>query len=150
MLPDEKAFRYSFFKSGTNLFRQGDRSREIFILKKGAVTITVDRQLVGLINTPDSILGEMAYLLDIPRTATVEAVEDSEFIVIPGRSLYGAIMKKPDIGIDFLKTLTRRLANTTRYATRLEREVISLRGELRKLRGIGEDYAPSLGAKRHR
>lgn len=109
-LPGEERFKYSFYRSGTRVFSQGDSGSDIYILKKGSVTVSVDNQIVGLINTPNAIIGEMAYFLDIPRTATIEAVEDSQFIVIPGQYLYETILKKPEIGIELLKTVIRRLS----------------------------------------
>jgi CRP/FNR family cyclic AMP-dependent transcriptional regulator len=137
-IPDEKLFRYSFHKAGTRVFNQGDTGTHIYILKKGAVTVKVDDQIVGLINTPNIIIGEMAYFLGIPRTATIEAIEDCEFIVIPGEQLYQHVMKKPELGIDLLKILSRRLANTTKYATRLERDIIEYRNKIRSLQGLEE------------
>jgi CRP-like cAMP-binding protein len=137
-IPDEKLFRYSFHKAGSRIFSQGSDGTEMYILKKGAVTVTVDDRIVGLINTPDTIIGEMAYFLKIPRTATIEAIEDSEFTVIPGEHLYQHVLKRPDLGIKLLKILSRRLANTTKYATRLEKEVNEYRNEIRRLQGLEE------------
>lgn len=134
-IPDEKLFKYSFYRAGTKIFSQGESGTDIYVLKKGAVTVSVDGQLVGLINTPNTIIGEMAYFLGLKRTATVEAVEDSEFIVIPGDYLYDTILKKPEFGIQLLKILVNRLANTTKYVSRLEQEIEELRDQLRKLQG---------------
>jgi len=143
-IPSEKLFKYSFHRSGTRVFNQGDTETDIYILKKGAVTVIVDDQIVGLINTPGTIIGEMAYFLGIPRTASVEATEDSEFIVIPGEQLYRHVLKQPKLGIDLLKILSQRLANTTKYATRLEKEVIEYRNELRSMQGLDELKQQSL------
>jgi len=142
---DGKYFKYSFFKAGTKIFEQGDKGTDIYILKKGAVTVSVDRKIVGLINTPDTIIGEMAYFLKLKRTATIETVEDSEFIVIPGEYLYQAIMKKPELGIELLKILAARLANTTRYAITLEKEVAQYRDRLRELEGVQGSEEKTLG-----
>ena len=143
-IPSEKLFRYSFHKSGTRVFNQGDTETDIYILKKGAVTVIVDDQIVGLISTPGTIIGEMAYFLNIPRTASIEATEDSEFIVIPGEQLYQHVLKQPKLGIDLLKILSRRLANTTKYAIRLEKEVNEYRNELRSMQGLEEIKQQSL------
>jgi CRP-like cAMP-binding protein len=143
-IPGEKLFRYSFHKSGTRVFNQGDTETDIYILKKGAVTVIVDDQIVGLVNTPGTIIGEMAYFLGIPRTASVEATEDCEFVVIPGEQLYQHVLKQPELGIDLLKILSHRLANTTKYATRLEKEVIAYRNELRSMQGLEELKQQSL------
>jgi len=140
---EKKHYKYSFFKAGTKIFNQGDRGTDIYILKKGAVTVIVDDQIVGLINTPETIIGEMAYFLNLYRTASVEAVEDSEFIIISGEYLYETVMKKPKIGIDLIKILSARLAKTTKHLTHLEHEIIDYRNELRTLKGIAGEMKPS-------
>jgi len=142
-LPDNKIFKYSFYKAGTRIFNQGDRSTDIYILKKGAVTVIVDNQMVGLINTPNTFIGEMAYFLGIQRTAAIETIEDSEFIIIPADYLYENVLKNPEIGIELIQILSRRLTNTTKYATRLERDLISSRAEIRQLKGIKEEKKPT-------
>ena len=141
---DKKPFKYSFFKAGTRIFNQGDKGTDIYILKRGAVTVMVDNQIIGLINTPDTIIGEMAFLLHLNRTASVEAIEDCEFIVLSGDYLLETVMKRPQIGIDLLKILIGRLAKTTKYATKLENEIAQYRDELRKLKGLKEEKKPSI------
>lgn len=141
---DKKPFKYSFFKAGTRIFNQGDKGTDIYILKRGAVTVIVDNQIVGLIHTPDTIIGEMAYFLGLNRTASVETIEDCEFIVLSGDHLIKTVMKKPQIGIELLKILIGRLAKTTKYATRLESEIAQYRDELRKLKGLKEEKKPSI------
>ncbi len=144
MLPNDKLLKHSFYKAGNTVFNQGDGGKDIYILKSGAVTVKVDGQIMGLINTPGTIIGEMAYFLGNPRTATVEAIEDSEFSVITGDLLQETLLKFPEIAIDLLKILSERLANTTKYATRLERDIIIYRNELRKGKGLKEDKKPTV------
>ncbi len=138
-VPDEELYKYSFYKAGSKIVVQGDRGTDIYILKKGAVTVSVDDQIVGLINTPNTIFGEMSYFLGVNRTATIEAVEDSEVIVIPGKSLYNLVFKRPELGIDLLKILSHRLKMTTKYTTRLEKDIIEYRNELRELKDLDEE-----------
>ena len=144
ILPDDKLLRHSFYKCGNTVFNQGDKGKDIYILKTGAVTVKVDGQIMGLINTPGTIIGEMAYFLGNDRTATVEAIEDSEFSVITGDHLQETLLKHPEIAIDLLKILLERLANTTKFATRLERDIIIYRNELRKAKGLKEDMKPTV------
>jgi CRP-like cAMP-binding protein len=144
MLPDDKLLKHSFYKAGNTVFNQGDKGKDIYILKTGAVTVKVDGQIMGLINTPGTIIGEMAYFLGNQRTATVEAIEDAEFSVITGDYLQETLMKNPEIAIDLLKILSERLANTTKFATRLERDIVNYRNELRKGQGLKEDKKPTV------
>jgi CRP-like cAMP-binding protein len=149
MLPNDKLLKHSFYKSGNTVFNQGDGGKDIFILKTGAVTVKVDGQIMGLINTPGTIIGEMAYFLGNQRTATVEAIEDAEFSVITGDHLQETLLRHPEIAIDLLKILSERLANTTKYATRLERDIIIYRNELRKGKGLKEDKKPTVLEELH-
>ena len=135
-IPDEELYKYSFYRAGTKIVNQGDKRTDIFILKRGAVTVSVDGQIMRLINTPNTVFGEMSFFLGVSRTATIEAVEDSEVVVIPGEKLYKLVFEKPDIGIALLKILSDRLKNTTKYATRLEKEIIEYRDELRRLKDL--------------
>ncbi len=138
-IPDEDIYRYSFYKAGSKIVLQGEKKDNIFILRRGAVTVVVDDQIVGLINTPNTVFGEMSFFLGVERTATIEAVEDSEVVVIPGETLFKIVYKKPEIGIELLKILSGRLKTTTKYATRLEREINGYRDELRRLQDLKEE-----------
>ncbi len=143
-IPDEEIYRYSFYKAGSKIVRQGEKKDDIFILRRGAVTVLVDDQIVGLINTPNTVFGEISYFLGVERTATIEAVEDSEVVVIPGETLFNIVYKKPEIGIELLKILSGRLKATTKYATRLEREITGYRNELRRLQDLTEEKVSSV------
>jgi CRP-like cAMP-binding protein len=138
-IPDDELFKYSFYKAGSKIVQQGDKGDDIFILKRGAVTVLVDNQIVGLIDTPDTVFGEMSYFLGVDRTATIEAAEDSEVVVISGETLFNLMFEKPEIGIELMKLLSDRLKKTTRYATRLEREIIEYRNELRRAQDLEEE-----------
>jgi CRP-like cAMP-binding protein len=142
-LPEEHRMKYSYFKGGTSIFHQGDDGTDIYVLKKGAVTVIVDNQIMGLINTANTIIGEMAYFLGLKRTASIEAIEDCEFLVIPGDLLYETVLKNPEIGIELIKILSVRLANTTKFATKLENDIGDYRNELRKLNALKDDKRPT-------
>ena len=58
--------------------------------------------------------------------------------MIPGEQLYRHVLKRPELGIDLLKILSQRLANTTKYAIQLEKEVIDYRNKLRSMQGLEE------------
>jgi CRP-like cAMP-binding protein len=135
----QEPYRYSYFKAGSRLFNQGETGKDIYILKKGAVTVIVDNQIVGLINTPNTIIGEMAYFLGFKRTASIEAIEDSDCMIISGEYLNETVLKNPKIGLELLKILAERLAKTTKYASKLERDIVKYRNAIRKIKGLKEE-----------
>ncbi|MCK5569902.1 MAG: Crp/Fnr family transcriptional regulator, partial [Spirochaetes bacterium] len=98
--------------------------------------------IIGLINTPNSIIGEMSYFLGVKRTASIKAVEDSEFMIISGETFNDAILKNPKVGIELIRILSERLEKTTKYATKLENDITRYRNEIRKIKGQKEEKKP--------
>src|SRR5512142_697576 len=73
------------FPAGTVLFSEGDKGEEMYILQSGKVKISkkirgVDKTLATL--EKGEFFGEMAILNDKPRSASAEAIEDSDMLVI--------------------------------------------------------------------
>jgi membrane protein len=71
--------RYAdYYAKGSVIFNQGDESCDIYFVYKGRVDIFIENveAPVGFVTEGD-IVGEMAYLLEIPRTATAVAAENS-------------------------------------------------------------------------
>jgi len=70
---------------GTVIFEQGDTGYCAYMLLRGRVEISVmrgGRPLVLAVRGPGEIVGEMAIIDDLPRSATVRAVEDCELLLI--------------------------------------------------------------------
>lgn len=83
-------------KEGDVLFREGDTGAEIFIIESGKIRITkqADGKRVVLAELgPGESVGEMAILLSKPRTATAEAITDSELISVNKDNLYEVYFK---------------------------------------------------------
>ena len=56
-----------------------------------------------------SVLGEMALLDDLPRSATVTAIEDVTALLLPVWEFRTTLQSHPDIAIRLLGVLSRRL-----------------------------------------
>lgn len=123
------------FKKGDILFKQGDRSHNMYILQKGKVEVYVDDQLIDTISKSGSIIGESAALFKQPRSATVKVVEDSEMLVIPGEYMDRIVMERPEIGLNLLKTVVERLHNAGKQIARLEKIVLKYQEEINKIKG---------------
>ena len=72
--------RFRLFDAGEELFREGKRGAEAYVIKSGRVRIarTVDgaEKEVGFVEAGD-IVGEMAVISDMPRMATATAVDET-------------------------------------------------------------------------
>ena len=73
------------FRAGESVFQEGDAGSTMFIVQSGQVRLSRDaggnRQPVGVMEKGD-FFGEMSILEGLPRTASADAVEDSELIEI--------------------------------------------------------------------
>lgn len=101
--------------AGTVLFQEGDRGEEMYILQTGKVKISkrirgVEKTLATL--EKGEFFGEMAILNDKPRSATAEAVEDCDILVIDRKTFETLLRGNVEIAIRFIKRLSDRLRET--------------------------------------
>jgi CRP/FNR family transcriptional regulator, cyclic AMP receptor protein len=110
---------------GSVLLSQGEQGVGLVILTKGTVRITRK-------NSPDGaeevlatagvgdVIGEMALLDDLPRSATVTAVDEVTVLALPlwefRRILRRILRRDPDVGLDLLAVLSRRLRKAEQRA----------------------------------
>jgi len=100
------------FPKGTVLFREGDLGREMFIIQQGKVQVrkkvgTAEKVLAELSN--GEFFGEMALLLGMDRSATVEVIEDSKLLVINPDTFESLLKSNLDIALKMLKKMASRL-----------------------------------------
>jgi CRP/FNR family cyclic AMP-dependent transcriptional regulator len=100
------------FSKGTVLCREGDPGHEMFIIQKGKVQV---KKKVGkgekvLAELADGeFIGEMALLLGMDRSATVEVLEDSKVLVVGPDTFEGLLKNSPEIAMKMLKKMALRL-----------------------------------------
>jgi CRP-like cAMP-binding protein len=100
------------FPKGTVLFREGELGRDMFIIQKGKVQV---RKKVG---TTEKVLaefsdgeffGEMALLMGMDRSATVEVIEDSKILVVSPDTFESLLKGNIEIALKMLKKMASRL-----------------------------------------
>ncbi|MDH4320222.1 MAG: DUF2225 domain-containing protein [Desulfobulbaceae bacterium] len=99
--------------SGENVFVQGEETREMYILLDGRVSVTVDGMELAVIEEQGSYFGEMAKLLDLPRTATVKTLTPCRLLVIQEDVVEEFLAHSPNLGFKLAKILAARLKETT-------------------------------------
>src|SRR5690349_16793718 len=76
------------YSAGSTLFSQGDTGVGLYVLTSGTVRITQAvhpdkaEEVLGT-ESVGGVLGEMALLDDLPRSATVTAVDDVTALILP-------------------------------------------------------------------
>ena len=103
--------------AGTILFRDGDAGDVMYVLQRGKVRIFTEvrqQQKQLAILGPGDFFGEMALLNNKPRTASAEVIEDSQLLVIDGKTFGSMVLSNAEIAVRLIKKLARRLdsANT--------------------------------------
>lgn len=101
------------YAAGAALLRQGETGVGLFIITGGVVRVTQqgDDGNVRDLGTFErgAVLGEMSLLDDLPRTATVTALEPARALVIPVWDFRAALRESPEIGIKLLAVMSQRL-----------------------------------------
>lgn len=120
------------YPEGEILFRQGDEADAAYIVVKGYADVLVSTEANGEERTvaelgPNSFVGDMAILCDIPRTATIRASTDLQTLRIRKNHMMDLMRDTPDLAMEVLKELVMRLAKTTHDLTEARDEVARLR-----------------------
>lgn len=103
------------YEAGQPLFHQGDPGDAAYIVLEGEAEV--------LINTPQgpvrvaqigrhAIIGEVAILCDVPRTATVIALSRMVTLRIDKELFFRLIAEFPQMAVEIMRELARRLDNT--------------------------------------
>ncbi len=106
------------FSRGTVLFREGDPGREMYIIQTGKVQV---RKRVGdtekvLAELGDGeFFGEMALLIGMDRSATVEVIADSRILVIRPETLESLLKSNVGTAVKMLKIMAARLRATDEH-----------------------------------
>lgn len=104
------------FKPGQTLCKQGDVGDAAFIIIAGTAEVIVDSPggplSVAELGAND-IVGEIAILCDVPRTATVQAKTEVTSLKITKDLFFRMITDFPEMGIEIMRVLAHRLEQTT-------------------------------------
>jgi CRP-like cAMP-binding protein len=122
------------FHPGNIIFREGEHSNELFILKTGKVAVILNGEKIAEITESGMYLGEMSALLGEPRTATLQAETFCQFYVIPGDRLFKLVLDNPTIGIKLLGIMADRLKTSNQNLVLKDKESATYKEKLEHLR----------------
>jgi CRP/FNR family transcriptional regulator, cyclic AMP receptor protein len=104
------------FKADEELFHQGDIGDSAYIVIGGQADVirSTDRgEVVVSTVKRNDIVGEVAILCDVPRTASVKAKEDLEVLKISKDLFFRMISEFPQMSVEIMRELASRLDRTT-------------------------------------
>ena len=105
---------------GTQLARDGENDRAVFLVVTGSLGVFVDsgngsKRLVATIPAGETV-GEMSLLTGESHSAALVALRDTELLRIGPQAFDGLITRYPRVMFNLLKIVVRRLRETTRGA----------------------------------
>lgn len=95
--------------AGENLMSQGGTRLQMAVLKKGKVEVLRDGRRMAVVDEIGSIFGEMAVILRTEHSASVHALETSEFYIIDDP--YAFLWERAEFNFELLTILAKRLDN---------------------------------------
>jgi PAS domain S-box-containing protein len=104
------------YSEGKPVFLEGDTSKDIFILIEGSLKLLKNKKQIGEIYQSGELFGEMSYLLDSKRTASVVAQTETRLLKIPENSIPEFLLKYTEASQGIIHTLAQRLKDTTQVA----------------------------------
>ena len=109
------------YDAGQVMFNAGDTADAAYVVIDSTVEISVPTPSGPIVintMTKNEILGEIAIVGDVPRTATAKAVTKLETLKISKELFIKIIRENPDAAIELIRILAARLASTTSQLTR--------------------------------
>jgi CRP/FNR family cyclic AMP-dependent transcriptional regulator len=101
------------FRAGCVVTFQGDDATGVYMVKSGYVKVfssdEMGNEIVYRVQQPGSLFGELALLDDLPRSASVAAMQDCELIYVPGSKFRQMIVEEPDLAMAVFSILTCRI-----------------------------------------
>lgn len=94
--------------SGEALFREGEAGKFMYVLIVGSADILVGNQPVERL-VPGGIVGEMAMLDELPRSASVIADADCTFAVIDRARFNFLVTETPKFALEVMRMMALRL-----------------------------------------
>jgi CRP/FNR family transcriptional regulator, cyclic AMP receptor protein len=108
------------FLSGHELFHQDDYGDAAYVILEGEADILVDTPRTAIkIATlgKNDMLGEIAILCNMPRTATVVARGDLAALRVSKEGFFHLVTQFPQVGVEVMSALASKLHRTTQALT---------------------------------
>ena len=91
---------------------QGGSELAMAVLKSGKVRVIKDGQPIAVVENQGAIFGEMAVILNSNHTATVLAIDTSEFFMITNPHAF--LWERAEFNFELLRILVQRLEDMDR------------------------------------
>ena len=134
---------------GHVLIEEDSTGNEVYVLLEGEVSVTQFYREVAMISTKGAIIGEVAAILGVTRTATVTVTKPSRFYVI--NDLLGFLGDQTAIAVVVLKSMAQQIIERDKHHSGIytglrrlrERESTVVRNEKLTANQASQDEPPT-------
>lgn len=107
------------YEDGDVVIQEGNKDKDFFKLIRGKVAVLRSGKKIAEITEPGEYFGEMAAILEEPRSASIISVGRCTVKRYPGDKLAELIEKYPEVSKHLFRTLVERLHKTDRIVVQL-------------------------------
>ena len=104
------------FQPGDLLCQQGDNGDAAYFIMSGEANVIVETPsgplTVATLGKND-VVGEIAILIDVPRTATIKAATELTALKITKDVFFRMVTEFPEMAVEMMRVLAERLVRTT-------------------------------------
>jgi CRP-like cAMP-binding protein len=104
-------------KKGDIVLREGEPSDYLYYISSGTYDVLHNDLPVGNLSPQDIFMGEMSFLLNQRRSATIKATSPGKLILLTQKTFVNVIREYPHYGIFLSKLLAKRLARTNKQTS---------------------------------
>lgn len=104
------------FAPGDVVFRQGDPGDAAYFIISGSAEVlmhNIDGEMSVASVGENEMVGEIAILCDVPRTATVQATSELTTLKITKDLFFRMVIDFPEMAVEVMRVLAYRLEHTT-------------------------------------
>jgi len=126
------ASKRQVFDKGQMVCRQGESGDSAYVIISGEADVLVDTPNgpIKVATVKDhAFVGEIAILIDVPRTATITAKTTLVTLQITKDLFFRMITEFPSMAVEVMRELAQRLEQTTADLTKARSDLKSLKGE---------------------
>ena len=105
-------------KKGDIVLKEGDPSDFLYYISSGTYDVFHNDEIVGTLSPQDIFMGEMSFLLNKHRSATIKATSPGKLIPLTQKSFINVIREYPHYGIFLSKLLAKRLVRSNELIRR--------------------------------
>lgn len=105
--------------AGQALFREGEEGQMMYVLATGRADVIVNNRVVESLQH-GNIVGEIGIVLPGPRSASVVATTDCEFVAVDEKRFQFLVQQTPFFATQVMRVMAERLRNLNQLVTPLE------------------------------